>query len=109
MGWNQGPVPPERAKTGGRGLGLGSLMGFRRGTRGSEGFCWEGGWSPAKAGERSVPCFGPEEEPGPDSHDRRVISSSNWRMIEKIQKNFLAFLLILRMTRTVFYSLKGLS
>ncbi len=67
LGWNQGPVTPERAKTGGKGLNKVRSLFFRKEMRGSEGFCLNKGRSPAMTKERFLPCFGPEEEPGPDS------------------------------------------
>ena len=43
----------------------------------------ENGRSPVRAGERLLPCFGPEEESGHDSRGRKATLSSKLEMIRK--------------------------
>ncbi len=76
-GWNQGPVPQERAKTRGKSWTKEISLFFREGMRGSEGFCLNKGTSLAMIEERLLPCFGPEEEPDPDSQNSSAYSSEN--------------------------------
>ncbi len=62
---------PGRVKPGGEGWDKASLLRFRKESRGREGFGWRRGRRPAREREGLPPCFGLEEEPDPDSPDRR--------------------------------------